>query len=98
MSRTIRVRKTDLSPTMVRWSGPVRFLGTTSRNVPQGSAHSKALFGRWRLGVGRTDLDPIVALLCFPGNVINVTSGCPHPCFAAFMAARVTRDGKVMHW
>uniref|UniRef100_A0A1X7TDL5 Uncharacterized protein n=1 Tax=Amphimedon queenslandica TaxID=400682 RepID=A0A1X7TDL5_AMPQE len=29
MSRTIRVRKTDLSPTMVRWSGPVRFLGTT---------------------------------------------------------------------
>uniref|UniRef100_A0A1X7TCN8 Uncharacterized protein n=1 Tax=Amphimedon queenslandica TaxID=400682 RepID=A0A1X7TCN8_AMPQE len=32
------------------------------------------------------------------GNVINVTSGCPHPCFAAFMAARVTRDGKVMHW
>uniref|UniRef100_A0A1X7SVX1 Uncharacterized protein n=1 Tax=Amphimedon queenslandica TaxID=400682 RepID=A0A1X7SVX1_AMPQE len=30
MSRTIRVRKTDLSPTMVRWSGPVRFLGTTT--------------------------------------------------------------------
>uniref|UniRef100_A0A1X7U877 Uncharacterized protein n=1 Tax=Amphimedon queenslandica TaxID=400682 RepID=A0A1X7U877_AMPQE len=29
MSRTIRVRITDLSPTMVRWSGPVRFLGTT---------------------------------------------------------------------
>uniref|UniRef100_A0A1X7T2H8 Uncharacterized protein n=1 Tax=Amphimedon queenslandica TaxID=400682 RepID=A0A1X7T2H8_AMPQE len=34
----------------------------------------------------------------YGGNVINVTSGCPHPCFAAFMAARVTRDGKVMHW
>uniref|UniRef100_A0A1X7U6Q4 Uncharacterized protein n=1 Tax=Amphimedon queenslandica TaxID=400682 RepID=A0A1X7U6Q4_AMPQE len=33
MSRTIWVRKIDLSPTMVRWSGPVRFLGTTDERI-----------------------------------------------------------------
>uniref|UniRef100_A0A1X7TJB8 Death domain-containing protein n=1 Tax=Amphimedon queenslandica TaxID=400682 RepID=A0A1X7TJB8_AMPQE len=40
MSRTIRVRKTDLSPTMVRWSGPVRFLGTADPTAIRTDPHS----------------------------------------------------------